>query len=137
MTRTKDWRILNLLIFKSPVNMPWLYMLTSNVLNAKMLISEEGRIVQRLWISLKMQDHLNLKNSFVLTVVRSQYKTAQNMEKTLFSLNVNFVAQQPNGFVGGTLIFVSRAIRSNVTEIMSVNIQKKNCQNVKDLLNAR
>ncbi len=40
------------------------------------------------------------------------------MEKTLFSLNVNFVAQQPNGFVGGTLIFVSRAIRSNVTEIM-------------------
>lgn len=98
--------------------MPWLYMLTSNVLNAKMLISEEGRIVQRLWISLKMQDHLNLKNSFALTVVRSQYKTAQNMEKTLFSLNVNFVAQQPNGFVGGTLIFVSRAIRSNVTEIM-------------------
>ena len=80
-----------------------------------------------------MQDHLNLRSLFALTAARSQYKTAPNMGKNLFSLNVNIVAQQPNGFVGGTLIFVSLAIRNNVTEIMSVNIQNKNCRNVKDL----
>lgn len=69
-------------------------------------------------MSLKMQDHLNLKNWFARTAARFRYKTAQNTEKTSFSLNVNFVAQQLNGFVGGTPIFVSLVIRSNVTEIM-------------------
>lgn len=87
-------------------------------------------------MSLKMQGHLNLKNLCVRIAAKFLYKTAQNMARILFSLNVNFAVQQLNGFVGEILIFVSLVIKNNVTEIMSVNIRKKNCQNVMDLRNA-
>jgi hypothetical protein len=77
-----------------------------------------------------MQVNLNLNNWYAPIVVIYLFKIAQNTAKTLFNLNVNFVVQQLNGFVGETHIFVSLATKDNVIKIMLANIQKRNYQYV-------
>jgi hypothetical protein len=59
------------------------------------------------------------------------------MGKISYNSNVNFVAPQLNGFVGEIPIFVNLAIKNNVRAIMSQNILKISCQNVKDLENVQ
>lgn len=59
------------------------------------------------------------------------------MGKISYNSNVNFVAQQLNGFVGEIPIFVNLAIKNNVRAIMCQNILKISCQNVKDLENVQ
>lgn len=58
------------------------------------------------------------------------------MDKISLSLNANFVAKLPNGFVGATLISVSHVIRNNAQEIMFLEKLKTSCQNVKGQINA-
>lgn len=74
-------------------------------------------------------------NWFALNVVTFRLKTVQSMALISYNLNVNFVAQQLNGFVGEILIFVSPAIKNNAMETMYQNIQNNNCPNVKALAN--
>jgi len=67
----------------------------------------------------KMQEVLLNHNSlYVLNVVTFLSKTALNMVKTLFSLNVNFAVVLHSGFVGVTLISVNLVTRGSVMEIM-------------------
>lgn len=74
-----------------------------------------------------------LKNLYVQDVVIFRLTIVQSTETILLSLNANFAVRLPNGFVGGTPIFVSHAIKSSAMEIMFQNTQKINSQNVKDL----
>ena len=50
--------------------MLWQFMLILNALNAKTLISEEGKIVLKRWTMLEIKEFLNLRNWFVQTVVK-------------------------------------------------------------------
>ena len=92
-------------------------MLTFSVSSVKIHTLEVEKIVHKLWTSLRMQDHLNRRNSYALIVVIFQFKIAQNMEKISYNLSANIVVRQLNGFVGETPIFVSPAINVNVMEI--------------------
>lgn len=78
-----------------------------------------------------MQVHLSLRNLFAQIAAKYLFRIVQNMERTLFNLNVNIVVQPPNGFAGEIHIFASLVIRNNAMEIMLVNILSKSYQNVK------
>jgi hypothetical protein len=69
--------------------------------------------------------------------VKYLFRIAQNMEKISYNLNVNFVVQQPNGFVGEILIFVNLAIKNNVLAIMCQSILRISYQNAKVLGNVQ
>lgn len=68
---------------------------------------------------------------FAQIAAKYLFRIVQNMERTLFNLNVNIVVQPLNGFVGEIHIFANLVIRNNAMEIMLVNILSKSYQNVK------
>lgn len=116
--------------------MQWQYMHIFNVLNAKIHILEEEKIVLKQWVNNKQEALSIPKNLFVPIVAIFQLKIVLNMEKILFSSNVSSVARLLNGFVGETPISVNLATKDKLMEIMSVKYQNKNYPNVKVLVNA-
>jgi len=117
--------------------MQWQYMLTFNVLNARIHILEGVKTVLKPWVNNKLQAHLKLNNWYAPTVAKSRFKIAQNMGMISSNLNVNFVAQPLNGFAGETLIFVNPATRDSAMVIMWVNILRISCLNALDLVNVQ
>ena len=117
--------------------MQWQYMLTFNVLNARIHILEGVKTVLKPWVNNKLQAHLKLNNWYAPTVAKSRFKIAQNMGMISSNLNVNFVAQPLNGFAGETLTFVNPVIKGSAMAIMWVSIRKINCLNAKGLVNVQ
>ena len=63
-------------------------------------------------------DLLKHNNLFAINVVIFQCKTAQNMEKISFNLNVSFAVVLLNGFAGAILTSANLAINDSAMETM-------------------
>lgn len=133
----KNWRKKVHPILENQKSMQWLYMLISCVSNARLHTSEEGKIAWQLWMKQMLVEPSKLNSLSVQTVVKYQYKIAQNTEKTSLNLNANFVVASLNGFAGVILIFASHVINGSAMEIMWANIPRINYRNVRDQENVR
>ena len=103
----------------------------SNAINAKSLTLGEEKIVPMLWMKLKTKDPIMPRNLFALIAAKSPSKIVPNMEKTLFSSSVSFVAPLLSGFAGAILTFVNHVTRGSVKVTMWVSTQKISYQNAK------
>lgn len=133
----RNWEIGNLLISRNQPSMRWQFMHISSVSNAKNRILEVVKTVPMPWMKERIQLIIRRKNLFAQTVARFLLRTARNMERTLYSLNVNSVAQQHSGSVGVIPISVNRVISGSALETMWASILKINYQNVQVQENAR